>query len=221
MIKLNFIEPFGKPVLSTVFLTVNINYQTMSNVCLMYPRGKGAGYISQNKPIIQPTRSSMVSALSLNSQSVLMTSNRNLIDTQGRGSLNNVEFAVGLYLIQAIKTCQLTVLPSSIPPHIYDQLSVKSNSPFATPRSPTKSAPLPWKSPSISVKNVATQFDQPKAEPPWDVSTLEQAEADRHFDTLDTEKSGFVDGDESARFMLKFFRLPASDIAEIWFVLLR
>ncbi|EKM77366.1 hypothetical protein AGABI1DRAFT_77389 [Agaricus bisporus var. burnettii JB137-S8] len=140
----------------------------------------------------------------------------NLIDTQGRGSLNNVEFAVGLYLIQAIKTCQLTVLPSSIPPHIYDQLSVKSNSPFATPRSPTKSAPLPWKSPSISVKNVATQFDQPKAEPPWDVSTLEQAEADRHFDTLDTEKSGFVDGDESARFMLKFFRLPASDIAEIW-----
>jgi hypothetical protein len=124
-----------------------------------------------------------------------------------------------MYLIQAIKTCQLTTLPSSIPPYIYDQLSVKSNSPFATPRSPPKSAPLPWKSPSISVKNVVSKLEQPKVEP-WDISTLEQAEANRHFDTLDTEMSGFVDGDESARFMLKFFRLPAGDVAEIWFVIL-
>lgn len=123
-----------------------------------------------------------------------------------------------MYLIQALKNCQLATLPSSIPQYIYDQLSVKSNSPFATPRPPPKSAPLPWKSPSISVKDVVGQLDQPKAES-WDVSTLEQAEASRHFDTLDTEMSGFVDGDDSARFMLKLFRLPASDVAEIWFVI--
>lgn len=122
-----------------------------------------------------------------------------------------------MYLIQAVKTCQLTTLPTSIPPHIYDQLSVKSKSPFATPRLSPKSAPLPWKSPSISVKNVATQLSQAKTEP-WDVSVIEQAEANGHFDALDPDKTGLVDGDESARFMLKFFKLPPSDIAEIWCV---
>lgn len=146
-----------------------------------------------------------------------MTITRNLIDTEQRGSLNNVEFAVGMYLIQALKTCQLTTLPASIPPHIYDQFSVKSKSPFATPRPPPKSAPLPWKSPSPSVKNVAAQFSRANTEE-WDVSVIEQAEANGHFETLDTEKNGLVDGDESARFMLKFFRLPPGDIAQIWSV---
>lgn len=43
---------------------------------------------------------------------------RHLIDTHQRGSLSNLEFALGMYLIQAIKTCQLTTIPTSIPSHI-------------------------------------------------------------------------------------------------------
>ncbi len=141
---------------------------------------------------------------------------RNLIDTEQRGSLNNIEFAVGMYLIQAIKTCQLTALPTSIPQHVHDQFAVKSNSPFAAlaSRVPPKSAPLPWKSPSLPVKNAIAQSNND----PWEVSVVEQAEANGHFDTLDADKTGMIDGDESARFMLKFFRLPPGDIATIWFV---
>ncbi|KAF5357253.1 hypothetical protein D9756_006660 [Leucocoprinus leucothites] len=140
----------------------------------------------------------------------------NLIDTERRGSLSNIEFSVGMYLIQAVKTCQLTTLPTSIPSHIFDQFStVKAHSPFATPRAPPKSAPLPCKSPSITARNTITSPVRANSED-WDVSVIEQAEARGHFDTLDIDKKGLVDGDESGRFMLKFFKLSASDIAEIW-----
>lgn len=142
-----------------------------------------------------------------------------MVDTEQRGSLNNIEFAVGMYLIQAIKTCQLTTLPASIPQHIYDQFSVKSSSPFATPspRPAPRSDPLPWKSPSSSFKSAVAQ-PTPTNNDRWDVSVIEQAEANGHFDTLDTDQTGLIDGDESARYMLKFFKLPPSDVATIWFV---
>ncbi|KXN84397.1 hypothetical protein AN958_12656 [Leucoagaricus sp. SymC.cos] len=138
----------------------------------------------------------------------------NLIDREQRGSLNNIEFAVGMYLIQAVKTCQLTVLPASVPPHIFDQFFPKAHSPFAMPRPPPKSEPLPWRSPSISVKAVSSPSRANGED--WDVSAIEQAEARTHFDTLDADKKGLVDGDESARFMIKCFRLSPSDIAQIW-----
>ncbi|KAJ3568260.1 hypothetical protein NP233_g5819 [Leucocoprinus birnbaumii] len=138
-----------------------------------------------------------------------------LIDTEQRGSLNNIEFAVGMYLIQAVKTCQLTTLPSSIPSHVFDQFAPKAHSPFATPRVPPKSAPLPWKSPPIAVKTNVSSPSRSNTED-WDVSIIEQAEARGHFETLDAEQKGMIDGDESARFMLKFFKLSRIDIAEIW-----
>jgi hypothetical protein len=140
-----------------------------------------------------------------------------LIDTEHRGSLNSIEFSVGLYLIQAVKTCQLTTLPTSIPSHIFDQFSIKSNSPFATPRPPPNPAPSPWKSPSIPVK---TQTSSPSYinNEEWNVSVIERTEAFGHFETLDVDKTGMIDGDESARFMLKFFKLSPTDIAHIWFV---
>lgn len=159
----------------------------------------------------------MVSLSAYTYQLVLTRIIRNLIDTEQRGSLNSIEFAVGMYLIQAVKTCQLTTLPTSIPSHIYDKFSVKSNSPFATPRSPPKSAPLPWKSPSLSIKTTISPPSRANSEE-WDVSVIEQAEACGHFDTLDTDKKGLVDGDESARFLLKFFKLFPGDVAQIWYV---
>jgi epidermal growth factor receptor substrate 15 len=140
---------------------------------------------------------------------------RNLIDIEQRGSLNSIEFAIGMHLIQGVKTCQITTLPTSIPAHIYDQFSVKSQSPSVTLRSPPKSAPLPWKSPSLSVKTAVSSHARENSEE-WDVSVVEQAEARGHFDTLDIAKKGIIDGDESARYMLKLFRLTPNDIAEIW-----
>jgi len=139
---------------------------------------------------------------------------RNLIDTEQRGLLNNMEFAVGMYLIQSVKTCQLPTLPSSIPSHIFDQFSVKSRSPFTTPRVASQFTSTPQSS-SASVKYTVSPI---REESEWDVSVIEQAEAQSHFDNLDIDKKGLLDGDESARFMLKFFNLLPNDIAQIWFV---
>lgn len=139
---------------------------------------------------------------------------RNLIDTEQRGLLNNMEFAVGMYLIQSVKTCQLPTLPSSIPFHIFDQFSVKSRSPFTTPRVASQFTSIPQSS-SASVKYTISPIRENSE---WDVSVIEQAEAQSHFDNLDIDKKGLLDGDESARFMLKFFNLLPNDIAQIWFV---
>jgi len=147
----------------------------------------------------------------------LIEVDRNLIDTEQRGSLDNIEFAVGMYLIQAVKTCQLPTLPPSIPSHIFDQFSVKYHSPFMIPRVIPKSTSTPLsRQPSLlSVKSTISPIRENNE---WDVSVIEQAEACDHFNNLDVDKKGLLDGDDSARFMLKFFNLLPNDIAQIWSV---
>jgi len=125
-----------------------------------------------------------------------------------------MEFAVGMYLIQSVKTCQLPTLPSSIPSHIFDQFSVKSHFPFTTSRVASKFTSNPQSS-SASIKY---SISPTRENSEWDVSVIEQAEAQSHFNNLDIDKKGLLDGDESARFMLKFFNLSPNDIAQIWFV---
>lgn len=51
---------------------------------------------------------------------------RNLADTQKRGSLDSADFSVAMYLIQACMSGQLSFVPSSLPPGLYEQASGKS-----------------------------------------------------------------------------------------------
>ena len=46
---------------------------------------------------------------------------RNLADTQNRGSLDATDFCVAMYLIQATMSGQLSFVPTSLPPGLYDQ----------------------------------------------------------------------------------------------------
>jgi epidermal growth factor receptor substrate 15 len=50
---------------------------------------------------------------------------RNLADTQNRGSLDATDFCIALYLIQATMSEQLSFIPTSLPPGLYDQASRK------------------------------------------------------------------------------------------------
>src|SRR5271163_2468812 len=46
---------------------------------------------------------------------------RNLADTQDRGALDCTDFVIGLYLIQASMSGQLSFVPNFLPPGLYEQ----------------------------------------------------------------------------------------------------
>lgn len=51
----------------------------------------------------------------------------------------------------------------------------------------------------------------------WDVTPEEKAGFDRFFDTLDTQRRGFIEGDVAVPFMLQS-SLQEGDLAQIWLV---
>jgi epidermal growth factor receptor substrate 15 len=51
----------------------------------------------------------------------------------------------------------------------------------------------------------------------WDVTPAEKASADRFFDTLDSPKQGYIEGDVAVPFMLQS-KLPEEVLAQIWYV---
>lgn len=129
-----------------------------------------------------------------------------------------------MYLIEALKECRLSSVPSSIPPHITEQLANVSlvepklrsplvssdgrmSSPFydpslrPSPRTPKFSPTLPPT--KNNARNVA-----------WDVSPSEKLESDKHFMILDSNGTGFVEEDDAVRFLMRY-KLSFSVLAQI------
>ncbi|KAG6910926.1 hypothetical protein DXG01_006609 [Tephrocybe rancida] len=52
----------------------------------------------------------------------------NLADTQDRGSLDSTDFAIGMYFIQALMSGQLSFVPTTLPPGLYQQAGGSSAS---------------------------------------------------------------------------------------------
>ena len=46
---------------------------------------------------------------------------RNLADSKNRGFLDSVDFAIAMYFIQAVMAGQISVIPTSLPPGLYQQ----------------------------------------------------------------------------------------------------
>ena len=51
---------------------------------------------------------------------------------------------------------------------------------------------------------------------PWDVTLTEKANSDRFFDTLDTQRKGYIDGDTAVPFLTQS-KLPDDVLAQIWY----
>jgi len=51
----------------------------------------------------------------------------------------------------------------------------------------------------------------------WDVTPAEKVASDRHFDSLDAQKRGYIEGEIAVPFMLKS-QLPGEALAQIWCV---
>ncbi|KAF8556898.1 hypothetical protein OG21DRAFT_1408041 [Imleria badia] len=167
-----------------------------------------------------------------------------LADTQDRGSLDLTDFTIAMYLIQATMSSQLSFIPSSLPPGLYEQAGGAAVVAHATgssahPASPATS-PLP---PAVKQVPVQTNFTgqpniaptlpsrrppvtQTPAVPPfpgvapqatglWDVTPVEKASTDRFFDTLDPHNRGYIEGDVAVPFMLQS-KLPEEVLAQVW-----
>ncbi|KAJ7445800.1 hypothetical protein B0H11DRAFT_2162577 [Mycena galericulata] len=99
----------------------------------------------------------------------------NLADTQDRGKLDSTDFAIGMYLIQATMTGQLSSIPNALPPGFYQQVagpaggSIRSQvtggsySPLATTFSPTQ----PRSNIQPQYTGASQHLLQPQATGPW------------------------------------------------------
>ncbi|KAJ3508199.1 hypothetical protein NLJ89_g5886 [Agrocybe chaxingu] len=165
----------------------------------------------------------------------------NLADTQDRGALDSADFAIGMYLIQGVMTGKITFIPTALPPGLYQQAggltntgSVRSHmtgnsgsfSPVGSsfPPQHTGQTPMlqpdhtglsgPFRAPALPARpNALIQSNGHRQE--WDVTPTEKASSDRYFDSLDTHKRGFIEGEVAVPFMLKS-QLPGEVLAQIW-----
>jgi epidermal growth factor receptor substrate 15 len=155
-----------------------------------------------------------------------------------------------MYLIKATMSGQLSFIPTSLPPGLYDQASGTGivshgtggsgiNTGSFTPTRMTqqytgpgalqaqatgqKRAPpvLPSRKTSVPVpapstfSNMASAFSTGQLA--WDVTPAEKATADKFFDTLDTLKLDYIEGDVAVPFMLQS-NLPEDILAQVWSV---
>ncbi|KAF9010068.1 hypothetical protein BDQ17DRAFT_1421344 [Cyathus striatus] len=140
----------------------------------------------------------------------------NLVDSEERGALDITNFALGMYLIQALKTCQISTVPTSIPSEIYDQLVDLASPDISLPTpSTSKALTSPWPSSSAKSNQLAREDAFQSYNQTWDVTSEEKREARRYFNTLCASGEEYVDGEEAAKFLMKF-KLPAEDVARIW-----
>lgn len=76
--------------------------------------------------------------------------------------------------------------------------------------------------PTPSVASMPSAFGAPaqnKNQPQWDVTPTEKSNSDQFFDTLDTQKRGYIEGDVAVPFMLQS-KLPEDVLAQVWYVLI-
>ncbi|KAG9318144.1 hypothetical protein JVU11DRAFT_217 [Chiua virens] len=166
-----------------------------------------------------------------------------LADTQDRGMLDLTDFTIAMYLIQATMSNQLSFIPTTLPPGLYEQAAVTAVAAHATGASARPVSPAISPSFSVPVKQSPVQANfsgqqnishtlssqrVPVAQSPtapfpggapaaahWDVTPIEKAGADRFFDNLDQHKRGYIEGDVAVPFMLQS-NLPEEVLAQVW-----
>ncbi|KIY43688.1 hypothetical protein FISHEDRAFT_68088 [Fistulina hepatica ATCC 64428] len=166
----------------------------------------------------------------------------NLADTQDRGVLDQTDFTIGMYLIQGLMSDQLSLVPSSLPPTLYQQAG---GQPVASHGTGSSSVYTPLSGSFATVpSHVSSQYTgqsvqradmtgtgsarQPPqlpvrpsaasaffAQQTWDVTPAEKASSDKFFDTLDTHKYGYIEGDVAVPFLLES-KLPSDELAQVW-----
>ena len=123
---------------------------------------------------------------------------------------------MGMYLIQAIESCLITSVPSTVPPELDDLFST----PALMDLNPTSKRLLhsqQFFSPPQSSPMQSQMLPSPVyiPEDSWDVLPVERFEANKLFQKLDFNRNGYIEGKQAANFMLNY-NLSSEDLARIW-----
>ncbi|RKP39486.1 hypothetical protein BJ085DRAFT_15098, partial [Dimargaris cristalligena] len=121
-----------------------------------------------------------------------------LADTHRRGSLDLTDFMIAMYYVQRMMEGRLARLPTEVPDSLI--ASARGTEPPPVNRSVF--------SPDLSTF-------EPASTPAWDIGAKEKARADQFFALVDTQKHGYVGGEEAVQFFLKS-ELPEADLAAVW-----
>ena len=144
------------------------------------------------------------------------------MDVTERGALNFREFAMGMYLIHAFESCIIASVPSTVSPELHDLFSSPAlfdlHPTSKRPSHPHQSSSAPQLSPTQSqvLPIRRAPVDLP-ADGAWDVSPIERFEANKHFQKLDFDRNGYIEGKQAVNFMLNY-NLPSEDLARIRYV---
>ena len=140
---------------------------------------------------------------------------------------------------------QLPVIPSTLPPGLYEQAGGAPQTVLLTQTTGTSGSFSPTVSAFSTLSTRSTLPSQftgqsqattsaprlpsriqmsvgafPSIPPDlsslaWDVTTAEKASSDQFFDQLDSQKRGYIEGEVAVPFMLNS-KLPGDDLARIW-----
>ena len=142
------------------------------------------------------------------------------MDVSERGALDFREFAMGMYLIQALRSCLIASVPSTVPPELHDLFSSPAlfdlHSTSKRPSHSRRSSSPPRSSPTQSQILPTPEYNFP-ADDSWDVLPIERFEANKHFQELDSNRNGYIEGKQAANFM-RNYNLSSKDVAHIWYV---
>ncbi|KAI9209621.1 uncharacterized protein BJ171DRAFT_484555 [Polychytrium aggregatum] len=159
-----------------------------------------------------------------------------LVDSKSTGKLTLNQFMVAMYIISRLRSGAMTSVPTSIPPGLFNAVSMANsasagnvNSP---PGSPILGAPPSKQSGStaslsrrmtanfstsgLSTSNPALSTPQPGAPSPALVLTPEaRVKYGTIFDQKDSERKGFLTGGDAYPLFMES-KLPSTTLAQVW-----
>ncbi|KNZ57977.1 hypothetical protein VP01_2024g3 [Puccinia sorghi] len=166
-----------------------------------------------------------------------------LADTQSRGALSVSDFCIAMHLIQLSMSGRLSTFPTSLPPALLDSATASvagASLPISRqvtgqhptiPGSLASSTPLRQSATGSMIRpqytgrsassvtpvlptGIASIISSPTASA-WDISSAELAQSNIYFDSLDTNRLGYITGDQAVPFMMES-KLSGEILARIW-----
>ncbi|KIY72999.1 hypothetical protein CYLTODRAFT_417509 [Cylindrobasidium torrendii FP15055 ss-10] len=133
-----------------------------------------------------------------------------LVDAQRAAKLNCTEFCLIMYFIHGLLDGYIKALPSSIPPHLYQEAEQTFVEKIDFPVPSTPSTTL--------VHAFTTDFHFIRASvdlDSWTIPEVVKQHSDSYFTALDKDASNMLHGDEVVPFLVDS-GLPPEELARIW-----
>lgn len=135
-----------------------------------------------------------------------------LVDVENRGFLDLPAFVMAMHLIRGLLGGSIKQLPPFLPEHVWQ--SVGRQSEPAAARQVLHSS---IGSQQTAIRHSSTLLQAQPAQPlsEWVMSSNQKQQVDSIFDSLDKAKTGFLNPDQVASFLMTS-RLDQQDLASIW-----